>query len=254
MELNGKPYTGEVINAIGNYSLYVKAIGLDGSVSTKLLKFKVIGQMGNSTKPVDVVKDINNSIGNEIEFFVNSAGKEIDNKIDELDPSAKIINFNYEGELPGQATVKTRVNKTRSTTEDLTLYSYEAKTGKIKKVEDKVTIDDTGFVEMTVSKGSTYFLSAEVNLANDVTTDDGSTDKDDTEDSDKDNEINKGENSGNGQGSSDNKGDNTTDKNNSNNGNGKQTATGDNFEVLPLVILLLSSGIVLTRKFRKVSN
>ena len=43
---------------LGNHQLYIKAIGIDGSESTKLVSFKVIGEINNETKPEEIVEQI----------------------------------------------------------------------------------------------------------------------------------------------------------------------------------------------------
>lgn len=97
MLLDGKKYEGEAINKLGNHQLYIKAIGLDGSVSTKLVSFKVIAEINNETKPEDIVNQIVSSPENVVEVEVKDDKKEIDKSIFEaIKGKDKTVSFKQE--------------------------------------------------------------------------------------------------------------------------------------------------------------
>lgn len=94
MLLNGNKYNGEPINKIGNYHLLIKATGVDGSVSTKKVSFKVISEINNETKPEEVADQIKNSEEKNIEVEVKNDEKVIDASIFEaIKGTDKAVSF-----------------------------------------------------------------------------------------------------------------------------------------------------------------
>ena len=81
MLLDGEAYDGSPITKLGNHQLYIKAIGVDGSESTKLVSFKVIGEINNETKPEEIVEQIISSPEEVVEIEVNSESREIDKSV-----------------------------------------------------------------------------------------------------------------------------------------------------------------------------
>lgn len=81
MKLNDEVYKSEPINKVGSYHLYITATGVDGSVSTDKVYFKVIAEITNKTTPEMIIKQINGSTDKNIEIEVNSDKKEIDSSI-----------------------------------------------------------------------------------------------------------------------------------------------------------------------------
>lgn len=49
MLLNDKEYNWKPINKLGDYHLYITATGVDGSISTAKVSFKVITEINNET-------------------------------------------------------------------------------------------------------------------------------------------------------------------------------------------------------------
>ncbi|MBB6624588.1 Ig-like domain-containing protein [Clostridium gasigenes] len=81
MKLNDEVYKSEPINKVGSYHLYITATGVDGSVSTDKVYFKVIAEITNETTPDIIIDQILNSTDKNIEIEVNSDKKEIDSSI-----------------------------------------------------------------------------------------------------------------------------------------------------------------------------
>ena len=97
MTLNGKEYNGEEINKIGNYQLYIKATGVDGSISTKKVNFKITGEINNDTKVEEIIDQIISSSDKTVEIQVNNDEMEIDKSIFEaIKGTDKEVSFTQE--------------------------------------------------------------------------------------------------------------------------------------------------------------
>ncbi|MGL4589863.1 MAG: immunoglobulin-like domain-containing protein [Mycoplasmatales bacterium] len=112
-------------------------------------------------------KDINN---NDIQNITIRTGNETSENtmqsIFKFDPNAKILHFDYHGQLPGKASVKMKVdNPANLMNKDLTLYYYNANTNKPEKIQNSVFIDEDGFVTIEITHCSDYFLSVDKTLA-----------------------------------------------------------------------------------------
>ena len=97
MLLNDEVYNGEPISKLGNYKLYITATGVDGSVSTKLVSFKVIAEINNETTPEEVIDQIINSPDKVVEIEVKNEEMEIDKSIFEaINGTDKEVSFAQE--------------------------------------------------------------------------------------------------------------------------------------------------------------
>lgn len=219
MLLNDKAYDGSTIDKIGNYNLFITATGIDKSVTTKMISFKVRSEITDSTQVKDIVKQISESTEKKIEIKVGSKEKTVDKdvlkaikgtdkevsfvqddksvwtfngknittdtipdinisitseandesakeKINDVAKDARVIHFDYHGELPGKASVKIYVGTdSKLFGKNLTLYFYNAETKKPEKVQGPLAIDKEGFVTIEITHCSDYFLSENSNLS-----------------------------------------------------------------------------------------
>lgn len=97
MLLNGEDYNGEPINKLGDYHLYITATGVDGSVSTSKVSFKVITEINNETKPEDIIDQIIESDEKVVSIEVKNESLEVDKSIFEaIKGLDKTVSFTQE--------------------------------------------------------------------------------------------------------------------------------------------------------------
>ena len=97
MVLNGEEYNGEPINKLGDYHLYIVVTGVDGSVSTSKVTFKVITEISNDTTADQIIEQIINSTEKVIELQVKNDSLEVDKSIFEaIKGTDKTVSFTQE--------------------------------------------------------------------------------------------------------------------------------------------------------------
>lgn len=97
MLLNDKEYNGEPINKLGDYHLYVTATGVDGSVSTQKVSFKVITEINDETKPEEIIDQIIESEEKVVSIEVKNEALEVDKSIFEaIKGLDKTVSFTQE--------------------------------------------------------------------------------------------------------------------------------------------------------------
>ncbi|ERK32082.1 Ig-like domain-containing protein [Clostridium intestinale] len=97
MLLNDKEYNGEPINKLGDYHLYITATGVDGSVSTQKVSFKVITEINNETKPEEIINQIIGSEEKVVSIEVKNESLEVDKSIFEaIKGLDKTVSFTQE--------------------------------------------------------------------------------------------------------------------------------------------------------------
>lgn len=97
MLLNDKEYNGEPINKLGDYHLYITATGVDGSVSTQKVSFKVITEINNETKPEDIIDQIIGAEEKVVSIEVKNEALEVDKSIFEaIKGLDKTVSFTQE--------------------------------------------------------------------------------------------------------------------------------------------------------------
>ncbi len=94
MLLNGENYDGQPITEFGNYNLFIKATGADGSISTEEYNFSVIFEMNNETSNEEVISYILESADNNIMIQLNNDSRTVDSSIFKaIKDSRKTVSF-----------------------------------------------------------------------------------------------------------------------------------------------------------------
>ncbi|WP_286906927.1 Ig-like domain-containing protein [Clostridium sp. UBA1652] len=97
MLLNDKEYNGEPINKLGDYHLYITATGVDGSISTQKVSFKVITEINDETKPEEIIDQIIESEEKVVSIEVKNESLEVDKSIFEaIKGLDKTVSFTQE--------------------------------------------------------------------------------------------------------------------------------------------------------------
>ncbi len=97
LSLNGEDYNGEPINKLGDYHLYITATGVDGSISTQKVSFKVITEINDETKPEEIIDQIIESEEKVVSIEVKNESLEVDKSIFEaIKGLDKTVSFTQE--------------------------------------------------------------------------------------------------------------------------------------------------------------
>lgn len=97
--LNGKQYDSSPIEKAGNYTLFITATGLDGSVTTAKVYFTVTLEINNDTTVDDIIDYIQSSEDKNVVIEVNSDDKTIKEDIFEaIKGTNKIVSFAQKNE------------------------------------------------------------------------------------------------------------------------------------------------------------
>ena len=96
--------------------------------------------------------------------FVTAKEKKIQSSVNHLGKAMFIEIPNYDGKLPGKATLTVPVGNKYKNGDKVYLYYYNEKTGKVEKVGDAITVTNNK-VSITIDHCSVYFLSDKDDVA-----------------------------------------------------------------------------------------
>ena len=172
LEYNSSKITDEVINEIKNSSDKQNVIiNLDGDVIIKKDVFEAIKgkekQLTINSGIHQIIfngKDITNpkDIDAKITYDLISE----DSELNEISQKGVVINFADNGQLPGVATVRIKVNddiRSELSMKNIFVYFYDANEKSLTKLLNKAEYNDSGYIQFSISHNSKYlFVNQEI--------------------------------------------------------------------------------------------
>ncbi|MGL5353129.1 MAG: immunoglobulin-like domain-containing protein, partial [Clostridium sp.] len=170
VEISNETQLDEIIDYINNSK--DKEIEIQVTSDDRVIEESIFKAIKGTEKNIKLVQDdgtvwifegkdiTGDNLGNVTIKVSNVAEEENEKNIKQIDPNAKIIHFDYHGQLPGKATVKVKIDNPEDVKgKELTLYYYNAETKKPEKVQGPLLVDENGYVTVEITHCSDYFLS-----------------------------------------------------------------------------------------------